>query len=56
MVKKATLKARGIRFSDEAWKKLSEDAEKISSTPSDIVRGIIDAHYTKSSILGAKKS
>jgi len=47
-MEKTTLKARGIRFSDEAWKKLSDNAEKISSTPSDIVRGIVDDHYAES--------
>lgn len=45
MDKKVTLKARGIRFPDETWKKLSDDAEKKSSTPSDIVRIIVDKHY-----------
>ncbi len=45
--KTTTLKARGIRFSDKAWKKLSKDAEKKSSTPSDVVRVIVDDHYAK---------
>lgn len=45
MAKKSTLKARGIRFSDELWKRLSDDAEKKNSTPSDIVRLIIEKHY-----------
>lgn len=45
MKKKEALKARGIRFTEDTWKKLSKDAEKESSTPSDVVREIIKAHY-----------
>ncbi len=43
--KKPTLKTRGIRFSDLTWKKVSEDADKINSTPSEIIRTIIDQYY-----------
>jgi len=47
MKNKTRLKARGIRFSNDTWKKLSDEAEKISSTPSEIVRTIIKKHYTQ---------
>lgn len=46
--KKAALKARGIRFSEEAWKKLTDEADEKSSTPSDIVRGIVDDYCAES--------
>ena len=45
--KKPTLKARGIRFSDKAWNNLEKDAKKEKSTPSDLVRNIVDKHYDK---------
>jgi len=41
------LKARGIRFSDEAWENLTKEADKLSSTPSDIIRGLVDEYYSK---------
>ena len=46
--KKPTMKARGIRFSDETWARIVKDAAKwngYSSTPSDVVRDIVDQHY-----------
>lgn len=46
--KKPTLKARGIRFSDEQWEKITKDAKADASRrtkPSDIVRGIVNVHY-----------
>lgn len=43
--KKSTLKARGIRFSDEAWEKLTDEADKKRCYPSDIVRGLVDDRY-----------
>ncbi len=46
-MKKENLKARGIRFSNDAWDKLCADAEKQSSTPSDIVRIIVDKFYSE---------
>ncbi len=54
MDKKSNLKARGIRFTDEAWRKLSGDAKKKSTTPSEIVRVIIDKHYTDLEIKAPK--
>lgn len=45
MVKKSTLKARGIRFSDKAWAELTKDAEKKDCFVSDLVREIINNHY-----------
>ena len=49
-IKKQTLKARGIRFTDEAWKNITADAKADKTrrtTPSDVVREIVDAHYAK---------
>jgi len=46
--KKPTLKARGIRFSDEQWERITKDANADKSRrtkPSDIVRGIVNEHY-----------
>lgn len=46
--KKETLKARGIRFSDRQWSNIEKDAAKDKSgrtTPSDVVRHIVDEHY-----------
>ena len=46
--KKETLKARGIRFSDRQWSNIEKDAAKDRSgrtTPSDVVRHIVDEHY-----------
>jgi hypothetical protein len=46
--KKETLKARGIRFSDAQWSNIEKDATKDKSgrtTPSDVVRHIVDEHY-----------
>ena len=46
--KKETLKARGIRFSDSQWSNIEKDAAKDKSgrtTPSDVVRHIVDEHY-----------
>tara|TARA_R110000782_G_scaffold41850_1_gene95576 strand:+ start:418 stop:576 length:159 start_codon:yes stop_codon:yes gene_type:complete len=43
--KRKNLVARGIRFSEEVWSKVSKDAEDKNSTPSDFVRGILDKHY-----------
>lgn len=46
--KKETLKARGIRFSDEQWEKLNKTAalDKTGRTKaSDVVRAIVDDHY-----------
>ena len=46
--KKPTMKARGIRFSDETWAMITKDAAKWNgyrTTPSDVVREIVDAHY-----------
>lgn len=49
-VTKTTLKARGIRFSDEAWANIKRDAKKDKTgrtKASDIVRHIVDEHYAK---------
>lgn len=49
-VKRETLKARGIRFSDQQWDKITKVAERDPSgrtTPSDVVRQIVDAHDFK---------
>lgn len=54
MAKKETLKARGIRFSDETWAKLTKDAEKQECFVSDVVRSIVDDHYENKS-KGSKK-
>ncbi len=55
MEKKEALKARGVRLPDEMWRNLSNDAEKSNSTPSDIIRAIITAHYS-AKIKGARKN
>lgn len=46
--KKETLKSRGIRFSDAQWNNITKDAKKDRTgrtTPSDVVRHIVDEHY-----------
>lgn len=45
MTKKDNLKARGIRFSEAAWNKIVEDANKQQVTPSEIVRVVINKFY-----------
>jgi len=50
MEKKAPLKGRGIRFSDEQWDKVSDEAEKDKSgrtKPSDVVRHAVDKLFEK---------
>lgn len=48
--KKKTMKARGIRFSDEQWKHL-ENKAGANSTPSDYNRKLVDDDIER----GAKK-
>lgn len=48
--KKDTLKPRGIRFSDDAWKNIERDVKKDKTkrtTSSDVVRHIVDLHYSQ---------
>lgn len=44
--KKVTMKARGIRFHDQAWKNLNEEADRKRCSVSDIVRRLVDCHYS----------
>lgn len=41
------LKARGVRFNDDEWKRLNKEARnsKVHGSPSEIVRALVQKHY-----------
>ncbi len=46
-MKQEKMKARGIRFTGFLWGVICKQAEKQKVTPSDIIRGAVEAKYTR---------
>lgn len=44
---KSAMKARGIRFRDETWESIEEEAYKLECYSSDVVRDTMDKRYKK---------
>ena len=45
LLKKQIMKARGIRFTEDQWKKITVMAKKEKAKPSDVVRHIVDQYF-----------
>lgn len=41
------MKSRGVRFTESQWRKIKKEAKEKKVNPSDVLRDIVDAHYSK---------
>lgn len=46
IIKRKPMRARGVRFEDRQWERIGDHAKNAQTSPSSIIRSIIDAFYS----------